>query len=164
MKIEFILTEKKLRHHFLHFKYEKNFRAHGQMIRSDPKSNSFERLGLSSLHPSLAKIQLKVTEKSWSIINCYHRSRACNSQVTGQIQPQSKLFLDCMPVLVTCKFDEDWVHSNIEKMATPFSHSKSMGTLKGEELRGEKSDSAQIQTRPTFNVCPRYLQVLQRFD
>ena len=52
-----------------------------------------------------------------------------------------------MPVLVTCKFDEDWVHSNIEKMETPFSHSKSMGTLKGELLCSEKYDSAQIRTQ-----------------
>ena len=116
MKIEFILTEKKWRHRFLHYKYEKNFHAHGQitlkkMIRSDPKSNSF-----------------------------------------------------FTPVLVTCKFGEDWVHSNLEKMETPFSHSKSMGTLKGEYLRREKSDSSQMRTRPKFNVCPHYLQVLQRFD
>ena len=52
--------------------------------------------------------------------------------MTGQIQPQSKPFRDFMPVLVTCKFDEDGVHSKIKKMETPFSNSKSMGTLKGE--------------------------------
>ena len=45
-----------------------------------------------------------------------------------------------------------------------FPHSKSMGTLKGEWLRSEKSDPAQIRTHPWFYACPRYLQVWQRSD
>ena len=47
--------------------------------------------------------------------------RAHNSKVTGQIRPKFELVWDFMPVLVTCKFDEDWIHSNWEKMETPFS-------------------------------------------
>ena len=71
MKIEFTVTEKKWRHHFLHYKsMGKNFRAQEQItpkwiIRSGPNSNLFELLCLASLPASLAKIQSKVTERSW---------------------------------------------------------------------------------------------------
>ena len=74
--------------------------------------------------------------------------------MTGQVQPQSKHFRDFMPVLVTCKFDEDWVHSNIEKMETPFSHSKSMGR--------SKTDNSVMNspTRPKFELVQHLMFVL----
>ena len=125
MKIEFIVTEKKWRHHFLHYKsMGKNLRAQGQItpkwiIRSGPNSNLFELLCLSSLPASLTKIQSKVTEKSWRPL-FFHHSRARNSKITGQIRPKFELVRDFTPVLVTSKFDEDWIHSNWEKMETSF--------------------------------------------
>ena len=71
-----------------------------------------------------------MTGKAGDII--FHRSRARNSKMTGQIRPEFELVQNFLPVLVTCKFDDDWIHSNWEKMETPFPHSKSMETLKGE--------------------------------
>ena len=71
MKIEFIETEKKWRHYFLHYKsMGKKFRARGQItpkwiIWYGPNSNSFKLLYLSSFPANLTKIQSKVTEKSW---------------------------------------------------------------------------------------------------
>ena len=76
------------------------------IIRSGPNSNSFELLCLSWLPASFTKIQSKVTEKSW-IHHFFHRSRARNSKMTGQIWPKFELVRDFMPVLVICKFDED---------------------------------------------------------
>ena len=35
--------------------------------------------------------------------------------MTGQIGPKFELHRDFMPVLVTCKFDEDGTHSNLRK-------------------------------------------------
>ena len=100
------------------------------IIQSSPNSNSFQLLCLSSLSASLTKIQSKVTEKSWRH-HFFHRSRACNSKMTGQIWPKFELVWDFMPVLISCKSDEDWIHSNWEKMATPFSPFKVNGNAQG---------------------------------
>ena len=128
--------ELKSGHHFLHYKsMGETFCSQGRitpnwMIRSGPNSNLFEFLCLSSLPASLTKIQSKVTEKSWRH-NFFHRSKACNSKMTGQIQRKFELVQDFMPVLVTCKFDEDWIHSNWEKMKTSFSPFKVNGNAQG---------------------------------
>ena len=45
----------------------------------------------------------------------FHRSRARNSKMTSQIQPKFELVRAFMPVLITCKFDEDWIQSNWNK-------------------------------------------------
>ena len=42
-------------------------------------------------------------------------------KVTGQIQLKFDPVQDFMSVLVTCNFDEDWIHSNWEKVETSFS-------------------------------------------
>ena len=89
------------------------------IIRSGQNSNSFELLCLSSLPAILTKIQSKVTEKSWRH-HFLHCSRALNSKITGQIRPKFEPVRDFMPVLVSCKFDEDWIHSNWEKTDTIF--------------------------------------------
>ena len=137
MKNEFIVTDKKWRHYFLHYKSlgKKKLHTQGQItpewiIRSDPNSNLFKLLCLSLLLASLTQIQLKVTEKSWRH-HFFHRSRARNSKVTGQIRPKFELVRDFMPVLVTCKLDEDWIHSDWEKMETPFSPFKVNGNAQG---------------------------------
>ena len=90
------------------------------IIRSGPNSNSFELLCLSSLPASLTKIQSKVTEKSWWIL-FLHRLRARNSKMTGQIRPKFEPVRDFMPVPITCKFEEDWIPSNWDKMEKSFS-------------------------------------------
>ena len=120
---------------FFHYKMGKNVCAQGRitpkwLIRSDPNSNSFELLCLSSLPASLRKFQSKVTEKSWRH-HFFHRSRTCNSKMTCQIWPKFELVRDFMSVLVTCKFDEDWIDSNWEKMETPFSPFKVNGNAQG---------------------------------
>ena len=51
----------------------------------------------------------------------FHHSRAGNSKMIDQIWPYFELVQDFMPVLVTCKFDGDWIQSNWEKMDTSFS-------------------------------------------
>ena len=104
------------------------------IIRSSPNSNSFELLCLSSLPASLTQIQSKVTEKSRRH-HFFHRSRARNSKKTRQIRPKFELVRDFMFVLVTCKFDGDWIHSNWEKMETPFSPTSVK--LAGEPARPE---------------------------
>ena len=49
------------------------------------------------------------------------RSRAANSVVSGPIWPKFELVRDFMHVLVTCKYIEDRIKSNREKVETPFS-------------------------------------------
>ena len=45
-------------------------------------------------------------------------SRAANSVVDGQIWPKCELIQDIMHVLITCKFEKDWINSNGEKVVT----------------------------------------------
>ena len=66
MKTEFIVNEKRWRHHFPHSKSKGTLK--GKLLRSEvrpgPNSNSSEILYLSSSSASSTKIQLKVTEKT----------------------------------------------------------------------------------------------------
>ena len=68
-----------------------------------------------------------------------------------------------MPILVTSNFDDDSIKNERASMETPFSHYKSMGIFL--DAQGQLtpfslwSDLAEIQTRPRFYACPRYLQV-----
>ena len=69
-----------------------------------------------------------------------------------------------MPVLVTSNFHDDSIKNERARMETPFSHYKSMGNildLKRSQLRSQRSDLAEIRTRPRFYACPRDLQVLK---
>ena len=54
-----------------------------------------------------------------------------NSKMTGQIRPEFEPDRDFMPVLISCKFNEVWIHSNWEKMETPFSPFKINGNAQG---------------------------------
>ena len=74
-----------------------------RIILSGPISNSFKLLYLCSLPAS----NQRWLRKAGGII-FFHRSRARNSKMTGQIWPKFKLVWNFMPVLVTCKFDGDW--------------------------------------------------------
>ena len=51
----------------------------------------------------------------------FRRSRAANSVVSGRIWPKFELIQDFMHVLVTCKYKEDRIKNNREKVETPFS-------------------------------------------
>ena len=61
----------------------------------------------------------------------FHRWRIGNSKMTGQIRPKFEPVRDFMPVLISCKFDKVWIHSNWEKMETPFSPFKVNGNAQG---------------------------------
>ena len=78
--------------------------------------------------------------------------------MTGKIQPEFKLVRDFMPVLVTCKFDDDWIHSNWEKMETLFSPFK-------EHSRANNS-VVKSPTRPKFELIQDFLPFLAtcKFD
>ena len=51
----------------------------------------------------------------------FRRSRAANSVDSCPIWPKFELVQDFMHVLVTCKYKEDRIKSNREKVETPFS-------------------------------------------
>ena len=51
----------------------------------------------------------------------FRRSRAANSVVSGPIWPKFELVRDFLHVLVICKYKEDRIKSNREKVETPFS-------------------------------------------
>ena len=48
----------------------------------------------------------------------FRRSMAANPQVSGPIWPKFELIQDIMRVLITCKFKEDRINSNREKVET----------------------------------------------
>ena len=55
----------------------------------------------------------QISEQRWlrkaGDIIFFHRWKTCNTKVTGQIWPEFKPIQDFMPVLVTCKFDDEWI-------------------------------------------------------
>ena len=46
--------------------------------------------------------------------------KASNSKVNGPIWPEFELIRDVMPVLVTCKFEEDSIKSEVAILRTTF--------------------------------------------
>ena len=50
--------------------------------------------------------------------NFFWRSRAANSVVCGPVWLKFQLIQDIMHVLITCKFEKDWIISNREKVVT----------------------------------------------
>ena len=48
----------------------------------------------------------------------FRRSKAANSVVGGPIWPKFELIQDIMHVLITCKFEKDWINSNGEEVVT----------------------------------------------
>ena len=100
------------------------------------KSNSTELLCLSWLPATLMMIRSKMNELAWRhhfpiirLWEIFKRSRAANSVVSGPIWPKFELFWVFMYVLVSCKYKKDRIKSNREKVETPFSHYRSMGTF-----------------------------------
>ena len=82
--------------------------------------------------------------------------------MSGLIWPKIDLYRGFMPVLVTNDFDDDSIKNERASMETPFSHYTSRGNFlyaQGSELCSQRSDLAEIRTRPRFYACPRYLQV-----
>ena len=80
----------------------------------------------------------------------------------GLIRPKIELDQAFTPVLVTSNFDDDLIKNERASMETGFSRYKSMGNFldaQGQLIRSQWSDLAEIQTRPRFYACPRYLQV-----
>ena len=133
-------------------------------IWSDPNSNTFKLLCLSSLPASLTKSQSKVTEKSWR----HHFFFIAEGQVTSKClvrydqnsNPSEILCLSSFPVsLMKFEFiitEKGWRHH--------FPHSKSMGTLKGVQHRSQWSDLAGIRTCPRFYACPFVPASIKRIE
>ena len=71
----------------------------------DPIKNSWENV-MTSFFPL------------WVYGNFFRRSRAANSVVGGQIWLKFELIRDIMHVLITCKFEKDWINSKGEKVLT----------------------------------------------
>ena len=93
-----------------------------------PKTNSSELLCLSWLPATLMMIRSKINILAWrhhfpilSVWDFFRRSSAANSVVSGPIWPKFELVRDFMHVLVTCKYKNDWIKNNQEKVETPFS-------------------------------------------
>ena len=53
--------------------------------------------------------------------NFLERSRAANFVFSGPIWPKFELVRDFMHVLITCKYKNDWIKNNREKVETSFS-------------------------------------------
>ena len=50
----------------------------------------------------------------------FRRSRAANSAVGDQIRPKFELVQALMHVIVTCKYEKEWMKNSREKVDTPF--------------------------------------------
>ena len=100
-----------------------------------PKSNSSELVRLSWLSATLMMVRSKMNERAWrhhfpiiSLWELFETSRAANSVVSGPIWPKSELVRDTMHVLLTCRYKNDRIKNNREKVRHHFPHYKPMGT------------------------------------
>ena len=83
--------------------------------------------------------------ESVSTRGIFWASRAHNSKVTGQIWPEFELFRDFMPVLVTCKIDEDPIgHKGAIMSTTIFSGAQGRVAPKLMVGSGQNSNSSEI--------------------
>ena len=116
-------TEKRWRHNFPHCKSMRAFCCHG--------NQSFDPIcpkTLCSLSPT--PVMLKF-DQDWptglrdiQVRKCkifVIQGQVTNSIVSGPIWPKFELVQDFMHDLVTCKYKEDRIKSNREKVETPFS-------------------------------------------
>ena len=107
-KIQSKVTVKKWKHHFYHRSWVRNSKITGQYRRN---LNSSEILCLFLSPVSLMTIEFIVSEKIWRHqfphSKSQKRSWANDSVVKSPIQLKFELIRDCMPVLVTFKFDKD---------------------------------------------------------
>ena len=88
-----------------------------------PKCELAEILCLSWSPLSLMKIRSKL--KALSVGQCQNghvrKSRASNSEMNGPISPKFEIIRDFIIVLVTCKFNEDPIKSEVAIIRTTFS-------------------------------------------
>ena len=105
-------TEKRWRHHFLHYKQMRAFCCH--------EHQSFDPICLKtvcSLFPTPSDATHKILSRlaNWpqryssSNVQNFRHSRASYSKVSSLIRPEIKLIRAFMPVLVTSNFDEDLI-------------------------------------------------------
>ena len=125
---EFRVTDKRWIHHFLQYK------SMGKNIQRSKAKNSkvnnlirpkFELIPSFYAFPRYLQVW-QISHQRWlrnvkRHLFFFHHSRACNLKVTGQIRPEFEPVQHFMPVLITCKFDDDWIPSNWEKVETSFS-------------------------------------------
>ena len=83
----------------------------------------------------MKKIQSKMKALKWHFSYYKYmgifskRSREANSVVSDRFWPNFELAPDFMHVLVTCKYKNDQIKNNREKVATPFSPLKPYGNF-----------------------------------
>ena len=123
-KIRSKMTEKRWRHHFPHYKSMEAFACHDHSF--DPICPKTK----CNLNPMPLMLQFQF-DQDWptglrdthvrkcKCIRNFWRSRARNSKVTDLIRPNFKLIGDCMPVLVTSKFEEDPIKNEGVSLETP---------------------------------------------
>ena len=121
-------TEKRWRHHFLHYKSMGAFCCHGHQ--------SFDPICLKTLCSfSPTPVMLHITfDQNWptglrdiQVQMC--KISSSNSKVSGLIRPKIELVQAFMPVLVTSNFDDVSIKNERASMERAFSHYKSMGNL-----------------------------------
>ena len=137
MKLEFIVTEKKWRHHFLHYKsMGKNFCTQGQItpkwtIRSGPNSNSFELLCLSSLPASLTRSNQKWLRKAGDIIFSTAQGHVTPKWLVRYDRNSNSSEILCLSSLSVSLMKTEFIVTE-KRWRHHFPHSKSMWALKGE--------------------------------
>ena len=119
-------TNKKWKHHFPHHKTMGVFLdiqvqiTPYYVVISGRNANSSLILCMSSIPTHLKWIGLIQSEKKWKH-QFFRRLRAANFVVRGRIWPNFKLIQALMYIIVTCKYENDPIKNNREKLATPFS-------------------------------------------
>ena len=131
-RIESKTTEKRLSHHFPHYKSKGAFCCQG--------NESFDPIYPKTLcslspHPNGGTYKIWSRLANWlqrysrSKVWNFRHSRASNSKMSGLIRPKIKLNRAFMPVLVIGIFDDDSIKNEPASMETAFSHYKSMGNF-----------------------------------
>ena len=98
------------------------------MVGSSRISNSSKLSCLLSLPASMKRIRSRTAKKKWRhrfshykrMGIFFRRSRAANSTVGGLIRLKFELVRALMHVIVTCKYEKEWMKNSREKVEKPF--------------------------------------------
>ena len=89
------------------------------VVLSGRNANSSLILCMSSIPTNLKWIGFIQSEEKWNH-QFFTRLRAANSVVRGRIRPNFKVIQALMYITITCKYENDPIKNDREKVATPF--------------------------------------------
>ena len=124
-------------------------------------SNSSKLSCMLSLPASMKRIRLRTAKKKWRHHFSHYKPMGIFSDFQGQLTPQLvvqikpkfELVQALMHVIITCKYEKEWMKNSREKVETSFFCHNPICYHGNQWL-----DLAEFQTHPSSRVCYHYLQ------